>query len=455
MPQTPDPKVEQALPPTVPAPGTLGDVTAGGDVEARGTRGRPLRELAASAAAGVLTNLERLAGGLLTAIAAVVVLALLGIVLLTSLIGIGLPALPGTLRLVQALADRERQRLSRWGATLPSLNQPGRPATVAAAVTDLRRDPGLRRDVTWLGCHATLGLLTGMLAVVLPLLAVRDGSFPLWWRLVPPDAAGSSLGTPVHDWWGAAAVGLLGVAWAALTVGLVPALAWLQAWPGSTLLAPQSQADLQHRIAQLTATRAAALQSHTTELRRIERALHDGAQNRLIAVNIQLGTARRLLTTSPGDADAALERAQQAAEDALTELRALVRDILPPALDSHDLAGALAALAAGSSVRCAVDVGELGPLPAATEAAAYYVVAEALTNVTRHSGATRATVRVRQEGDLLHLHVHDDGHGGADEAAGTGLAGMRRRVEAHDGTLTVTSPPGGPTDLHAELPCAS
>ncbi|MCY9782522.1 sensor domain-containing protein [Nocardiopsis sp. EMB25] len=416
---------------------------------------RPFRELVVTGLNNVFLSLERLAGGLITALMALFALAVLGVVLLTSPLGVGLLLLPSALRLLRTVANRERHRLTRWGPPVPSPASADAPTTPVDAFRALVHDVQVRRDLVWLSCHSTLGLLTGLLGVLLPVVAVRDGTFPLWWWLLPPDAAGASIGVPAHDWYAALAVGMLGVGWGAITFGIEPILAWLQSWPGRRLLRPHSRVVLHERITELTATRAAALQSHTTELRRIERSLHDGAQSRLVAVIIQLGAARRALRTAPERAEAAMERAQAAAEDALAELRGLVRGILPPALESHDLEGALSALATGCSVPCTVEVDGLGPLASSIEATAYFAVAEAVTNVTRHSGAGHARVRVSEEEDVLRIHIHDDGRGGADERAGTGLVGIRRRVEAHDGVLTVDSPGGGPTDIWVELPCGS
>jgi signal transduction histidine kinase len=209
------------------------------------------------------------------------------------------------------------------------------------------------------------------------------------------------------------------------------------------------------RITQLTATRAAALDAHATELRRIERSLHDGTQNRLVAVTVLLGAARRALARDPSGAEAILERAQNAAEQALAELRTVARGILPPVLADRGLAGALAGLAATCGVPCQVDVDVPGRCAASVEATTYFVVAEALTNISRHSRARHASVTVHRYGDRLYLHIDDDGRGGADERHGSGITGIRRRIEAHDGRLTLTSPPGGPTTFQVELPCGS
>jgi signal transduction histidine kinase len=301
-----------------------------------------------------------------------------------------------------------------------------------------------------------LGLALGLIGLGLPINAVRDATFPLWWRLVPPEFAASSIGwPPVHGWPTAVAVSLLGVLWAVIVVGLGPGMARLQAWPGRWLLAPDPEADLSLRITQLTTTRAAALDAHATELRRIERSLHDGAQNRLVAVTVLVGAARRALARDQASAAASLDRAQTAAEQALAELRTVARSILPPVLADRGLAGALSGLAATCVVPCRIEVDVPGRCAASVEATAYFVVAEALTNIVKHSGARHASVTVHRKLDRLLLRIADDGRGGADEDGGSGLTGIRRRTEAHDGSLTVTSPPGGPTTLEVDLPCGS
>jgi len=238
-------------------------------------------------------------------------------------------------------------------------------------------------------------------------------------------------------------------------VGLGPGMARLQALPGRRLLSAGPDAYLSLRVAELTATRAAALDAHATELRRIERSLHDGTQNRLVNVTVLLGAARRMAARDPAGADEILERAQSAAEGALAELRSVSRSILPPVLDDRGLEGALNGLAADCPVPCRVDVDTPARCAVSVEATAYFIVAEALTNIAKHSHAQHATVTVHSHDGRLHLDITDDGRGGADEAGGSGLTGMRRRIAAHDGTLTLTSPPGGPTTLEVDLPCGS
>ncbi|WP_422770474.1 sensor histidine kinase [Plantactinospora sp. WMMC1484] len=413
-------------------------------------RGRSGRHYLADRARLSVDALEHLVGGLGTALLALAGLSYVVAVGAACLTGVGVLLVPSALRVVRAVADRERARLSRWGPEI--IGPPPLPAELRAAV----RDPAAGRELGWLVAHATGGFATGLLGLGLPLYAVQSLSFPLWFWLLPPEAGG-----PGVVFWridglvDALAVGLTGVGWLAVVVGLGPAMARLQAWPGRRLLAPPADTDLSLRVAELTATRAAALDAHAVELRRIERSLHDGTQNRLVTVNVLLGAARRALARDPVFAADVLERAQHATEQALAELRTVVRGILPPVLADRGLAGALGGLAANCGVPCRVDVDVPGRCAASIEATAYFVVAEALTNVTRHSGAAGATVSVRRAGERLLLRVEDDGHGGAEEREGSGITGIRRRVEAYDGYFRLTSPSGGPTTIEVELPCGS
>ncbi|MDN3353713.1 sensor histidine kinase [Actinomadura sp. DC4] len=396
----------------------------------------------------VLDAVEHLVGGLGTAVLASAALTWIVVVALTSVVGVGLIFAPTVPRVVRAVADRERARLSRWG---PEIIGPGpAPAGVRAALAD----PGMRRELRWVSAHGTFGLFLGLAGMTLPVNGVQDLTYPLWWRFLPPaDATPSLVFWEVRDSSDALAVAFLGVAFVAGLLLLSPGMARLQAWPGRRLLPPTADTDLSLRVAQLSATRAAALDAHATELRRIERSLHDGTQNRLVAVTVLLGASRRALARDPSAADAMLERAQDAAEQALAELRTVVRGILPPVLADRGLAGALAGLAADCGVACTVDVEVPGRCAASAEATTYFVVAEALTNIAKHSRAGQALVTVRLQGGTLSLRIEDDGVGGAEEREGSGLTGIRRRIEAHDGHLALTSPPGGPTTLQVELPC--
>ena len=378
--------------------------------------------------------LERLVGGLGTAVLALALLFWLFIVALTSLAGVGLVFAPTAARAVRAVADRERARLSRWGPEIigPEPLAPGLHAWSDRAVW---------REVTWLVEHATLGFVISIFGLTLPLSAVQDLTYPFWWWLVPPNSAPGLVFWSVHTQLDALAVGLYGVAWLAIGFFAGPWLARVQAWPGRRLLAPPPGTDLSLRIVELTATRAAALDAHAAELRRIERSLHDGAQNRLVAVSVLLGAARRAVARDPAMAADVLERAQDAAEQALAELRTVVRGILPPVLDGRGLDGALAGLAADCGVPCRLDVELPRRCAVSVEATAYFVVAEALTNITKHSGATAAGVTVRIEDQQLKISIEDNGRGGADEDAGSGITGIRRRMPIRPEPPASSAPP--------------
>jgi signal transduction histidine kinase len=212
---------------------------------------------------------------------------------------------------------------------------------------------------------------------------------------------------------------------------------------------------LRARIDTLTRTRRGAVDVQAAALRQIERDLHDGAQARLVALSMQLGRAEVRLADRPEEA-ALVRAARQEASAAIAELRDLARGIAPPVLADRGLEAAVRSLAERSPRAVTVNA-ERQPqrLAPAVEGAAYFVVAEALTNVAKHAPRASAKVTIAQRGDRLLIDVTDNGEGGADPAVGSGLHGLQARVEALDGTLTVISPAGGPTVIHAELPCES
>jgi signal transduction histidine kinase len=345
------------------------------------------------------------------------------------------------LRTLHLWTGRERQRVAAYtGERIPEGAPPER----------LREG---RRDATWYVLHALTGSVLGLLGASLPLAAVNAVLVPAYWWLAPADDPVSSP-YPVTSWTGAAFMPLVAVAYALASLWVTPWLARLQVRWARALLSPPPGARLAERVAELTASRAAALEAHGAELRRIERDLHDDTQNRIVAVAMHLGIVERALRRSPETALPLVLKAQDAASDALAGLRGVVRSIYPPVLAERGLDGALAGLIARCAVPTTLTVTEVNRAPAAVESAAYFVVAEALTNVAKHSGAERCEVRLTGP-DPLVIEVWDDGHGGADETGGTGLLGIRRRVAAFDGVATVDSPVGGPTVLRVELPCGS
>jgi signal transduction histidine kinase len=355
-------------------------------------------------------------------------------VLLITAIGtialVGAWLLPETVLLIRRIAGAKRSMVAGWtGQEIHEAYQP-----VTGTLRDRLRaailDPGTLADLRWMLAYFGYGWL-GCLALLLwPAGLVVDG---VW-------------------------CGLLGRR--PVVLPLITRLAEFDAAWSTALLAPSPKARLTERVERLTQTRAGAIAAHSAELRRIERDLHDGAQARLVSLSMRIGLAKRVYDRDPQAAWRLLGEAQEHAEEALAELRHVVRGIHPPILTDRGLAGAVRALAASSGLEVTVRADDLdaGPrAPAAVEAAAYFVVAEALTNAARHSGSSRAEVSLNRTGTGVRVVVRDEGKGGAEGAGngtdGTGLPGMRRRVAALDGTFAVTSPAGGPTVIEAELPC--
>lgn len=367
--------------------------------------------------------------------------------LLFAVVVIGLPALPEAAKALHRFAEFERRRAAAH------LGVPFRPTPylpldggeLAARVRQVLTDPVVRREAVWLPFQALAGNLIGYVTMVLwPVGLLVDGIVLSAVHLLDRRSS-DEYGTPPPERPG-------------LVLRWHPVLAELSAsWTRSLLTAPHS-AELAERIDELTESRAGAVEAHGAELRRIERDLHDGAQARIVALSMRIGLAKQILDRDPAAARQRLDEAQDGVDAALAELRHVVRGIHPPILTDRGLAGAVRALAADSAVPVTVELDGVEDgrrLPAAIEAAAYFVIAEALTNIGKHSGATTARVRVDRARDALLVAIGDDGHGGADERGGSGLVGIRRRIAALDGTTRINSPTGGPTDIEVELPCGS
>jgi signal transduction histidine kinase len=246
----------------------------------------------------------------------------------------------------------------------------------------------------------------------------------------------------------------------AITLPLVTrACALLEAYVAKALL--NGVAGLRDQVADLAEDRdvarartAAAVSAEATALRRLERDLHDGPQQRLVRLAVDLGRAQQQIDNDPAAARATVDEALAQARETLNELRSLSRGIAPPILTDRGLGSAIAALAARSAVPVEIDLSDLGRFDAIVEQTAYFAVAEALTNVNKHGGAQRALVQARVEDGRLRVTVTDDGRGGAHLAKGHGLAGLLDRLHAAGGELWVSSPDGGPTKIMAEVPVA-
>jgi len=238
-----------------------------------------------------------------------------------------------------------------------------------------------------------------------------------------------------------------------LVLYLIRLMATGHALMAQALLGP-SRDELASRVDVLSTSRSRVLDSAAQERRRIERDLHDGVQQHLTALAMDLGMAREKLESDPEAVSALVARAHDEAKSTLAELRQLVRGISPAILADRGLDAAISALAARCPVPVVVDVELSKRPPDIVEMTAYFVVAESLTNIARHSGASKARVTAWETGKRIIVEVWDNGRGDADRARGTGLQGLEDRVAGIDGRLRVDSPPGGPTSIRAELPCA-
>ncbi|WP_234327035.1 sensor histidine kinase [Streptomyces sp. NRRL WC-3742] len=377
-----------------------------------------------------------------------------------SLIGPGLYLLPPALSRLRRAADAQRRWSGRWlDCEIPSDYRPaeGRPLVRAQAMLT---DRATYADLLWLPVHALLGVLGAALSLMLCAGAASWLTVPLWWQAVPAPA--QLLVWEIDSWWAVSAAFAVGLAYAVLAGWLLPWCAQLHALATRALLRPRRRrVSLAERVQELTVTRAEALEAHAAELRRIERDLHDGAQAGMVSVSLRLALVKRALEAGPErlpEALAMLERTREVTEQAVRSLRGAVRSIYPPVLLDHGLAEAARSLVAACQIPTELDVeDEAGGTraPVAVEAAAYFVLSEALTNTAKHSGAAHGRVHLRITARAIHIVVRDDGRGGAVPGAGSGIRGIERRVAAFDGVTELDSPPGGPTELRVELPCGS
>ncbi|MFV8128077.1 sensor histidine kinase [Streptomyces syringium] len=378
------------------------------------------------------------------------------------LLGIGVLTTPVVLGAVRAFADLRRVQAAEWaGVRIPTPYRrplPARRGGVAGQVelcSALLKDKATWRDLQWLLVDMTLGAVLALLPAAMLLYApwgvvVASG---VWKPLVRTDGTFWFLFVPVTGQdtaYLAAATGLtLGV------VGLFtgPALLRAHFLLAEPLLRPTRERELALRVDHLTESRHDVVDDSAAALRRIERDLHDGAQARLVAMGMSLGTIEALVEKDPAQAKRLLAAARADSAEALTELRDLVRGIHPPVLAERGLADAVRALALRVPLSVEVDVELPGRAAEPVESAAYFAVSEVLTNATKHSGADRVWIDAHHAEGALRIAVTDNGRGGASVAAGTGLLGIERRLGAFDGILAVSSPAGGPTMVTMEIPC--
>jgi signal transduction histidine kinase len=376
-----------------------------------------------------------------------------------SILWVGIPLVGATIMAWRWGARLER----RWiGATLGNaIADPYQPLPEGSRRRRWRvivHDPATWKDLAYLLLLFPLGVLWSAIVVTVWTAAVGLLTLPFWYWTLPDGRAeifstGGDDAIFVVDGVGsalvAALVGLLLIPVAALVTRVV---AGAHGCLAQGLLGA-SRGQLEARVKQLADARSRAVDHAGAERRRIERDLHDGAQQRLVALAMGLGLAREKLATDPAAAGVLVAEAHEEAKRALADLRDLARGIHPAILTEQGLDPALSALAARSPVPVEVEV-SVGRLSAALEAAAYFIVAEALANVAKHASASRALVRVYRDGSLVVVEIEDDGTGGADEN-GNGLSGLADRAAAVEGRVAVSSPVGGPTLIRAELPCAS
>ncbi|MGH3011615.1 MAG: sensor histidine kinase [Gaiellaceae bacterium] len=373
---------------------------------------------------------------------------------------VGLPLLALTLWLTR-LASRVQREVA---GTLLGARIPGRPTVPVQAVQPWWRrilEPVLdlatwRALVYLLFLAFPIGLALFIVAVVLWSVALTTASAPTWYFFIPPEDRGDVFGTAIDapwEWILLVAGGLLLVF---LTPWIIRALVACDVLLMRALLGP-TRGELERAAAKSAAQRDLAVAAATGSRRQIERDLHDGAQARLVSLAVDLGRARRRLEEGGSSEEAAelVRTAHEEAKQALAEIRDLARGIHPAVLTDRGLDAALSSLVARSPIPVSLR-SELGDrrAPEQVESAAYFVVAEALTNVARHSKAVHAAVSVIRDDGVILVEVRDDGVGGAGGAEGSGLVGLRDRVGALGGTLVVDSPLGGPTAITAVLPCA-
>ncbi|MBO2452924.1 sensor domain-containing protein [Actinomadura barringtoniae] len=382
-------------------------------------------------------------------------------------LGIGILLLPPLLMVTRNLMDTYRRLIGKW--TGIQIDRPYLPedeykpgiAGQTQRFVKLVSDPATWRELLWLMLDPIVVFFTASLPFYLVLYGIYGWVLSAGLGEVIGNAGGNDWYgfVHVHDgYWEDPAKVISTVVLGAgfIVVGLLTGPAMLNVYGrwGNSLLGPTESSRLALRVQHLTETRSDAVDASAAELRRIERDLHDGAQARLVAMGMSLGAIEHLLDKDPEKARRLLSEARQSSAKALHELRDLVRGIHPPVLADRGVGDAVKALALDHPLPVEVNVEVNGRPEPPVESAAYFAVSEILTNAAKHSGARRIWVDMRHEDGMLRITVTDDGHGGASLDGGTGLRGIERRIGTFDGVLALNSPPGGPTIVTLELPCA-
>ncbi|MFI6431563.1 sensor domain-containing protein [Rhodococcus oryzae] len=355
-------------------------------------------------------------------------------------------------------ADAAQRAAVRFlgGGRIAEPDRPGGPTRRARFVA-AARDPALWRSLAYWFLRIPLGVLLPIVVAALFTAPLTLTLAPVAWLLTDPgdsELREHFVGLP--SLLAVGAVGAVGAVWLMLlTPLLVSALARADWWCTRMLLGASTT---QERVAQLTESRARVIDAAEADRRRIERDLHDGAQQRLVSVSISLGQARSRVTASEDETlRTLLDDAHRETKNAIGEIRALTRGLHPPILTDRGLDAALSSVATLCAVPVDIDVAAelagVGRPSAALESNIYFLVSEALTNVSKHANATRAAVAVERVGSAIRVTVDDDGDGGARILPSGGLAGLADRLSGVDGTLRVESPAGGPTRLLVEVPC--
>ncbi len=375
---------------------------------------------------------------------------LLALVVLGTGLGLARFAVPYTLLGIRGLARLTRQLAGDWcgvPAAERYLPRPEGKLTYTERLRWLAMDPATWRDLGWTAANLVAWILAALPAAIIATGLVEFIGPELTQAIPPPAFRDNRPATLI----------VLGLAIASIGVLAAPALLRGYGLLARSILTPDGHAELALRVSQLTQTRTEALDTGAAEIRRIERDLHDGAQARLVAMGMTLDAAGQVIDTNPEAARALVLEARDASVKALAELRALIRGIHPPVLADRGLADAIRALALDTPARIHLASDLDGRPPAPVESAAYFAVSELLANVSKHAEARQTWIDIRHTDEMLRIGVTDNGHGGAapkDPSRGSGLRGIERRLAVFDGVLAISSPPGGPTAVTMEIPCA-